>query len=72
MRWGQGFFRAWVLVSALWTGGWQLDLVIAGFGRMTVMEFLAATFAPPIALLAFGLAVAWVLRGFRRDTAGTP
>ncbi len=126
MTWGKGFYRVWLLLSAIWIGisvyaanpvtySWlwkapqyeiafvtgnrivldtskshdelvapltaamkkeavdlkERDEILAGInsryetaGEQAERVWLA-TFVPPVALLGFGLAIAWVLRGFR-------
>jgi hypothetical protein len=39
--------------------------------KRQLIDFLQAAFLPPLAVLALGLAVAWVLRGFRKIGPGS-
>lgn len=136
MRWGPGFFRAWVVISALWVAGavfatkpptyallWNAPKYEISFpsGKVTldtsrshqelvatlddalakepapkpgekskaesrdeILDYFGAryssagdrafdallmTIVPPGVLLLTGLAVAWIIRGFRRPVA---
>jgi hypothetical protein len=128
MRWGQGFFRLWLVLSLLWIGScvfvyspvtysWLLkgreynvsfnksghsvtldtsrsrderalvlrdalkleadppdaDKILAKIDTMwatdgdKAREAWLITFIPPLALLGLGFAMAWIIRGFRRQ-----
>jgi hypothetical protein len=72
-NWRRGLLRAWALLSALWIIGFSVFLFFV-LGRPPTIHwgaenlaFLAGfLFVPPLALLALGVATAWVLKGFRR------
>ncbi len=67
VNWRRGFFRVWVLLSAAWMMGWSIYFAIEGLqGAVTghAGAMLVILAGPPLALLLFGLAAAWALRGF--------
>lgn len=72
VNWRRGIFRLWVLASVAWIMGWLIYLtieVIRGDSKM-IGDFLVmpiVLFAPPIALLLFGIATRWAFRGFKID-----
>ena|SRR3974377_875196 len=79
VNWRRGLFRLWLLASAGWFMGWTIYLIMYSLqgGYTGNRDFLAIPIlllAPPMALLIFGLAAGWALRGFqaedpeRRDT----
>lgn len=66
----RGLMRGWGVVSVLWAAGWIGAGVIlsSGGGSLDAQEIetiAVLALGGPIALLAIGHAVAWVLRGFR-------
>ena len=70
VNWRRGLFRVWLLFSAAWLMGWLIYLGMyelqGGFkttGDLLVIPVLL--FGPPIALLLFGLAARWAIRGFK-------
>lgn len=70
----RGLFRVWVLLSVAWLMGWTIHLIMQGLqgGLQTTGDFLeipVLLFGPPIALLLFGLAAGWAIRGFKVDDA---
>ena|SRR3974390_182069 len=70
INWRRGLFRVWLLVSAAWLMGWIIYLVMYGLqgGFKTTGDLLVVPvllFGPPIALLLFGLAARWAIRGFK-------
>jgi hypothetical protein len=72
LNWRRGLFRVWVLMSVAWLMGWTIYLIMHGLqgGLQTTADFLelpVLLFGPPIALLLFGLAAGWALRGFKID-----
>jgi hypothetical protein len=80
MRWERGLFRFWVVLSLAWiawvvpenwnqlTGWWVLHQTGEHIGEP---NFQAAwkIFSLPIVALYIGLALVWVIRGFRKGTA---
>ena len=77
VNWQRGFFRLWVLVSAGWTMGWGIYLIMEAIqGSMNTSADLAVLpvllFGPPAALFLFGLAARWAIRGFEADDAAPP
>jgi hypothetical protein len=72
VNWRRGLFRVWLLLSAAWLMGWTIHLAIYGLqvGFKTIGDFLVIPillFGPPIALLLFGLAAGWAIRGFKAE-----
>jgi hypothetical protein len=73
INWRRGLFRLWVLLSAAWVLGWGVDLAIWSIrtGAETPGDLFAIPvllLGPPAALLVFGHATAWALRGFVPDS----
>jgi len=69
VNWRRGLFRVWMLLSAAWTMGWIVYLIIHGLrdGLQSSGELLAIPVllvGPPIALLLFGIVAGWAVRGF--------
>jgi len=69
VNWRRGLFRVWLLLSAAWTMGWIVYLIINGIkdGLQSSGELLAIPVllvGPPIALLLFGIVAGWAVRGF--------
>jgi hypothetical protein len=68
-NWRRGLFRIWLLLSVGWLMSWTNYLIIYVLeGRFTKSDFLAVPiilFAPPVALLIFGISARWAFRGFR-------
>lgn len=66
LNWRRGFFRTWVVLSAAWIMGWGIYFAIEGLqgvaGHPGAMLIILV--GPPLALMAFGIATAWALRGF--------
>jgi hypothetical protein len=71
LNWRRGSFRLWLLVSAAWVMGWFIFLMLEGIqGGLKSRDLLSLPillFGPPIALLLFGVAAAWAVRGFKDD-----
>ena len=72
INWRRGSFRLWLLASAAWAMGWLIYLLIERIeGGLTSARDLLSTaillFGPPIALLIFGVAAGWAVRGFKGD-----
>lgn len=66
----RGLLRTWVAVSALWIA-FVAGLFVAGyleerFGLVGLRLLGVAALTPPMAVLAVGLLVAWVVKGFSR------
>jgi hypothetical protein len=77
VNWRRGLFRVWLLLSAAWTMGWIVYLILYGIksGFQSSGDFIAIPVllvGPPIALLLFGLVAGWAFRGFRLDDGETP
>ncbi len=68
VNWRRGLFRLWILVSAAWLMGWLIFFAIQFIGGESTVRDLQAVpvvlFGPPIALLLFGIATRWAIRGF--------
>jgi hypothetical protein len=74
VNWRRGLFRVWLLFCAAWMMGWTIYLIIFGLhgGFKTTGDFLVIPvllFGPPIALLLFGLATRWAIRGFKAENS---
>lgn len=72
INWRRGLFRSWILLSAAWLMGWIIYLIMYGLrgGFKTTGDWFVIPvllFGPPIALLVFGLAARWAVRGFKAD-----
>src|SRR5450432_2924568 len=69
INWRRGMFRVWLLLSVAWLMGWLNYLLISalerGIGRRAFFKVPVLLFGPPIALLIFGVAARWALRGFK-------
>jgi hypothetical protein len=68
MNWKGGFFRLWLVASAIW-GGVLIGLVmIANDGRLP-QQVLDRAFGiwlvPSLAVLVIGTGIGWALRAFR-------
>jgi hypothetical protein len=75
INWRRGLYRVWVVMSIAWMMGWAIFLIMHGLqgGIQTtgdVLEIPVVLFGPPIALLLFGVAAGWAMRGFKVDGAG--
>jgi hypothetical protein len=75
VNWRRGLFRLWLLISAAWIMGWAIYRGLQGIqGELAttddLLELLLLLFAPPIALLLFGVAARWSIRGFAVDNRG--
>jgi hypothetical protein len=73
VNWRRGLFRVWLLFCAAWLMGWIIYLIMQGLqgGFKTTGDFLVIPvllFGPPIALLLFGLATGWAVRGFKAES----
>jgi hypothetical protein len=73
VNWRRGLFRVWLLFCAAWLMGWIIYLIMHGLqgGFKTTGDFLVIPvllFGPPIALLLFGLATGWAVRGFKAES----
>lgn len=69
INWRRGLFRLWMLLSGAWVLGWGVYLAIWSIrtGAQTSGDLFAIPvllLGPPAALLVFGHATAWALRGF--------
>jgi hypothetical protein len=74
VNWRRGLFRVWLLFCAAWMMGWIIYLAIYGLhgGFETTDDFLVIPillFGPPVALLLFGLAAGWAIRGFKAENS---
>ena len=74
VNWRRGLFRVWLLFCAAWMMGWIIYLAIYGLhvGFKTTGDFLVipiVLFGPPVALLLFGLAAGWAIRGFKVENS---
>ena len=72
LNWRRGLFRVWCVFSAAWIMAWSIYLIIFGLegGFTSVGQVLALPvllFGPPVALLLFGIAVRWALKGFEGE-----
>ena len=72
INWRRGLFRLWVLLSGSWMLGWGVYLAIWSirFGAQSPGDLFAIPvllLGPPLALLVFGHATAWAMRGFAPD-----
>jgi hypothetical protein len=72
VNWRRGLFRVWLLFCAAWMMGWIIYLIMFGLhgGFKTTGDFLVIPvllFGPPVALLLFGLAARWAIRGFEAE-----
>jgi hypothetical protein len=70
MNWRRGLMRAWVFLSvprAVFFGGLAPAVLPHDkqFGGSDAMAFLATAVLAPLALLALGYGLRWVLTGFR-------
>lgn len=70
INWRRGLFRIWLLMSMAWVLGWSVYLVLyaiqGGFDHgAPLFDLPVLLLGPPIALLAFGSAAIWALRGFK-------
>jgi hypothetical protein len=70
INWRRGLFRIWLLISMAWVLGWSVYLMLyaiqGGFDQgARVYELPVLLLGPPVALLAFGSAAIWALRGFK-------
>ncbi len=75
VNWRRGLFRLWLLISAAWIMGWIIYLALVGIqgGLKTtgdLMELPVLLFGPPLALLLFGIAARWAIRGFAVEDGG--
>jgi hypothetical protein len=73
VNWRRGLFRVWLLFCAAWLMGWIIYLIMHGLqgGFKTTGDFLVIPvllFGPPIALLLFGFAAGWAVRGFKAES----
>lgn len=78
VRWGNGFFRIWLLVAVIWVtaagyvaitqptsslpGNMFADLI--PLTPREIIERAVWVFAPPLATFLIGLIVSWIIRGF--------
>ncbi len=71
VNWRRGMFRLWILVSSAWVMGWVIYFAIKFMsGEFTSAHFPIVPivlFGPPLALLLFGIATRWAIRGFETD-----
>ena len=68
----RGLFRTWVALSALWIAS-VTGLFLAGyleekFGLVGLRSLSMVALAPPTVVLAVGMMVAWVVKGFSSGT----
>ena len=75
INWRRGMFRLWMLASIAWIMGWIILFIIQFLlGEAPTPQLAVAPvilFAPPIALLLFGLATRWAFQGFQADDGPT-
>jgi hypothetical protein len=75
INWRRGMFRLWILASIAWIMGWIILFIIQFLlGEAPTPQLAVAPvilFAPPIALLLFGLATRWAFQGFQADDGPT-
>ena len=68
-NWRRGLLRVWLLLTVGWIMSWTHSFILLFLqGRFTKNDFLVMPvllLAPPIALLAFGVAARWAFRGFQ-------
>jgi hypothetical protein len=70
INWRRGLFRVWLLLSMAWVLGWAVYLMLyaiqGGFDHgAPILDVPVLLLGPPVALLAFGSAAIWALRGFK-------
>ena len=75
INWRRGLFRVWAVMSIAWLMGWTIYLIMHGLqGRIQttgdMLEIPVLLFGPPVALLLFGLAAGWAMRGFKAEAGG--
>jgi hypothetical protein len=65
INWRRGMIRLWILASVAWIMAWIIYFAIEmNNSRLDAVASMLVLFAPPIALLLFGLATRWAFRGF--------
>jgi hypothetical protein len=72
INWRRGSFRLWFLASAAWVMGWLIYLLLESIqgGLRSARDLLSIAIlllGPPVALLIFGVAAGWAVRGFKGD-----
>ena len=71
VNWRRGMFRLWILASSAWVMGWLIFFAIKfASGEYTPQHMVAVPvvlLGPPVALLLFGIAARWAIRGFDAD-----
>jgi hypothetical protein len=71
INWRRGMFRLWILASIAWIMGWIILFIIQFILGEAPTPHLAVApvilFAPPLALLLFGLATRWAFQGFQAE-----
>ena len=71
MNWRRGLFRAWLLLSALWTAGYAYSCILEGTSvaarsiETPFWDTLLIGASPPWLLTAAVLGLRWTIRGFR-------
>ncbi len=60
-----GWQRLWVVATVLWVLFYGALLAGGEIDSDKMLLFLAFVFLPPIGLYLLGLAMAWMIRGFR-------
>ena len=68
-NWRRGLFRIWLLLSVGWIMSWTNYLIMyflqGQSTRNDVLVIPILLLGPPVALLIFGVAARWTLRGFQ-------
>ena len=76
VNWRRGMFRLWILVSSAWMMGWRIYFAIkfmsGEFASPQMPVVPVVLFGPPLALLVFGIATRWAIRGFEADDRPAP
>ncbi len=71
LNWRRGLLRGWAVLSAAWMMGWIIYLIMRtlenGFKASDALVTPVLLVGPPVALMIFGLAAIWALRGFIVD-----
>jgi hypothetical protein len=63
-NWERGFFRPWLLVSALML---SIGIVISASEPKALLPVITGIMAFLAGLFVFGYAMRWVLQGFKRN-----
>ena len=71
VNWRRGMFRLWILVSSAWIMGWVIYFAIkfmsGEFASPQISVVPVVLLGPPLALLLFGIATRWAIRGFEAN-----